>query len=119
MPIDDGESRPPLRQRLHVRLSLATRAELGRQAGAAGTPVSVAARQLIEAGVKRTSSADADAAVQSLVALSTLVAAEQTLHLLEQIVPDGKRRSAEVRALAPAAAEARLEELRWRLEEQL
>jgi len=69
--------------------------------------------------VKRTSSADADAAVQSLVALSTLVAAEQTLHLLEQIVPDGKRRSAEVRALAPAAAEARLEELRWRLEEQL
>jgi len=117
MPTDDGVLRAPLRRRLHIRLSQPTRAELARRADADGTPVSVAARQLIEAGLKRTATAEADATDQALVALSALVAAEHTLRLLEQMVPDGAQLSAQLRGAASAAAEARLEELRAQLDE--
>ena len=117
MPTDDGVLRAPLRHRLHIRLSRPTRAELARRAGAEGTPVSVVARQLIEGGLNRTATAETDAADQALVALSALVAAEHTLRLLEQMVPDGAQLSAQLRGAASAAAEARLEELRAQLEE--
>jgi hypothetical protein len=117
MLIDEREPRRRLGRRLHVRLSQATRSELASRASAAGTPVSVAARDLIEDGLKRRATAEADGADQALVALSALVAAEHTLRLLEATVPNGVRLSAQLRVAASAAAESRLEELRAQLEE--
>ncbi|HEV2032650.1 MAG TPA: hypothetical protein VGU71_00355 [Candidatus Dormibacteraeota bacterium] len=52
-----------------------------------------------------------------LVALSALVASEHALKLYELIIPEGSRRSREVRALALEAAEQRLEEVRAQIEE--
>jgi hypothetical protein len=52
-----------------------------------------------------------------LVSLSALVASEHAIKLYELILPEGNRRSREVRALAFEAAESRLEEVRAQVEE--
>ena len=55
---------------------------------------------------------------RDVVGLAALVAAEQTLRLLELAVPDGALRSSALRVNALAAAEARLDELQLCLNEE-
>lgn len=50
-----------------------------------------------------------------LLALAALLASEQGLELLQQIVPDGRHRAVIAKEVAVAAAEARLGELRAQL----
>lgn len=103
-----------LRHRLLVRLSDEQMAEVTRHARAGQIGRAAAMRRLAElgsAGVERRQNADLD-----LVALATLLASEQTLTLLQAIVPEGQRRADQARATAAGAAEWRLNELREQLE---
>ncbi|MFI5284491.1 MAG: hypothetical protein ACHQ0J_15405 [Candidatus Dormibacterales bacterium] len=103
----DGPSRR-LSGRLHVRLSLATRAELVRRSGASGVPASSAARQLIEAGLRATATTDSAATDHAVVALSALIAAEHAVLMVASVLPDGELRMVELAAKAAQAAEERL-----------
>ena len=94
--------------RLHVRLSLATRAELVRRGGASGLPASSVARQLIAAGLRTTATTESTATDHALVALCSLIAAEQAVLMVASVLPDGELRMVELAAKAALAAEERL-----------
>ncbi len=110
-------TRRALGQRIDVRLSDALRERVLTRARAAGAPLSAVARQLLETALDRQVDKDADSADAALVGLGALVAAEQSLRLLELSFPQLARRSPELRQDAVSAAQVRLEELRRQLDE--
>jgi hypothetical protein len=103
-------------RRYQLRLPSALAGELERYAQSSGLALGAAIRHLVASGLERTQ--DEERAGTDLLALAALAASEHTLRLLEQFVPQGERRSAELRQAALVAAEARLEELRRQLEEK-
>ena len=98
---------------VRIRMSRAMYGLLRRQAEAQDTNVSALVRELVAAAARRTD-ATGDG---ELAALAALVAVEHARLLLEAIVPDGRRRSLELRPLATQAADLRLEESRLALAE--
>ncbi|HLQ60630.1 MAG TPA: hypothetical protein VK131_02075 [Candidatus Acidoferrales bacterium] len=94
---------------LRVHLSFAQQAELRRWAREHDQSLSAVVREALARTLGIAAEAD------SSPALAALVAAEHALKLLETIVPGGSARSAQLRELAVAAAEARLASLRREL----
>lgn len=105
---DAGEFGSAPRRRLHIRLSAATRAELGRRAHAAGLPLSSQARQFIEAELARKESVSSAEAEHNAVGLAALTAAEHAVLMVASILPEGQRRMRELGSQAATAAEERL-----------
>jgi len=109
-----------LSHRFQVRFEAGCHAELLARASASSLSVAALVRHLVE----RSLAADRSVATRladnerDIVGLAALVAAEHTLRLLELAVPDGARRSTVLRADALAAAEARLDELQLRINEE-
>ena len=71
-------------------------------------PISVAARHFIEAGLKRSSTAQADSNDHRSVGIAALIAAEHAVLMVASVLPEGERRMHELNAQAAVAAEARL-----------
>jgi hypothetical protein len=92
-------------RRLHVRLTAGQSDALRALAAGRGLGLSATVRDLI-------ASASGHGEDGELPALAGLVAAEQTLLMLRDFIPDGSLRAAEAREQAVLAAEWRLSELR-------
>ncbi len=71
-------------------------------------PISVAARHFIEAALKRSSTAQADADDHRSVGIAALIAAEHAVLMVASVLPEGESR---MRALAERATEAAEERL--------
>ena len=108
--------------RLQVRIPVQLHRTLEACAERSGLSTVGLVRVLLEEALAQ-SPATASEALKSrrdaanLVSLSALVASEHAIKLYELILPEGSRRSREVRALALEAAERRLEEVRAQIEE--
>jgi hypothetical protein len=108
-----GPPRRPLARRLVVRFPADVFEELTAMAADAGLSRAGLVRHLAELG--RQAMARQRTRDVELLALGALLAAEQGLELLQQIVPEGRYRAAVAREVAVAAAEARLSQLREQL----
>jgi hypothetical protein len=108
--------RQPLDRRILVRFPADQFSELAVAAEASGISRGALVRHLVELGrqgLARQQTRDVE-----LVALAALLATEQGLELLQQIVPEGRQRAVIAREVAVAAAETRLEQLRDQLAEE-
>jgi hypothetical protein len=98
--------------RLQVRFSGAQLEALRALAASSGRSLSGSLRWLLQERLAEGRPAASDAARESsLLALAGLVASEQTLRLLESMLPGGSQRSAALRPAAAGDAERRLREL--------
>ena len=107
--------------RLQVRFESGRHAELLARARASSLSMAALVRHLVDrslAAEPLPAATESAARERDLVGLAALVAAEQTLRLLELAVPDGALRSSALRVNALAAAEARLDELQLCLNEE-
>ena len=102
-----------LRRRVHVRMTSEQLEELTAAAHASGMSRGALVRHLVELGrqvMTRQATRDVE-----LLALAALLASEQGLELLQQIVPEGRHRAVIAREVAVSAAESRLGDLRAQL----
>lgn len=105
--------RRPLDRRLLVRFASDQLAELAAMAETQAMSRGALVRHLVELGrqvMTRQATRDIE-----LLALAALLASEQSLELLQQIVPEGRQRALLAKEAAVAAAQSRLGELRVQL----